>query len=346
MRRLISLFLSLLFLFMSVNVTAGKQSWHQWVAQLKQEAVAQGIDPALFDHIFDTIPGPDPQILRFDHTQPEHRITFYKYRDTRGGKYKIMVGRRELQIHRKLLQNVGRDFGVDPCFIVALWGMETSYGHYMGNFPVIKSLATLAYDSRRSEHFRKELLLALQIVNSKQVKLDKFKGEWAGGSGQTQFLPSSWFKYAVDYEHDGRKDIWSSYPDVFASIANYLAKNGWQMNQPWAIIVKLPADFDQSVIDKNNLKLVSQWNKLGVRTLSGEPLPNQDLVASIVQPDGGPTFLAFDNFRTLLTYNNSIYYAGTVGYMADGICQKSNEAPVTPRLRHEKSMHHKVHPSY
>ena len=320
MKRLISFFLSLLLAFFSVNVIARNLSWHQWVAQLKKEAVAQGIDSSLFDNIFNKIPGPDPQILRFDHTQPEQRISFYKYRNTRGDKYKIIIGRRELQLHRKLLQNVGRDFSVDPCFIVALWGMETSYGHYMGNFPVIKSLATLAYDSRRSEHFRKELLLALQIVNDKQVALEKFKGEWAGASGQPQFLPSSWFNYAVDYDHDGRKDIWSSYPDVFASIANYLAKNGWRMNEPWAITVKLPANFDRSLIDKNNVRLVSQWNELGIRTLSGAPLPNQNLSASLVQPDGGPTFLAFNNFRTLLTYNNSIYYAGTIGYMADEIC--------------------------
>jgi membrane-bound lytic murein transglycosylase B len=319
MKQLISVWLSLLFLLFSNNLFATKISWNQWVVQLKKEAVSQGIDPALFDRIFKTIPGPNHQVLHFDHTQPEHRITFSEYRNSRGGKYKILVGRRELQFHRKLLQNVSRDFKVDPCVIVALWGMESSYGHYMGNFPVIKSLATLAYDSRRGDNFRHELLLALKIVNSKQVSLAKFKGEWAGASGQPQFLPSSWFKYAVDYDHDGRKDIWSSYPDVFASIANYLAKNGWHENEPWAIIVKLPDDFDEDI---NKIRPVKQWNKLGVRTLTGAPLPYQNLTANIIETDGGPTFLAFNNFRTLLTYNNSTYYVGTVGYMADRICQK------------------------
>ncbi len=325
MQRLISFLLSLLLVFLATEAMAGKPSWRQWVAQLKEEAVAQGIDSALFDSIFDTIPAPDHHVLRLDHTQPEHRITFSEYRDTRGGKYKIMLGRKEFQLHHKLLENIGRDFAVDPCFIVALWGMESSYGHFTGNFPVIKSLATLAFDSRRSEHFREELLLALQIVQTKQISLKKFKGEWAGASGQPQFLPSSWFKYAVDYDKDGRKDIWTSYPDVFASIANYLAKNGWRMNQPWAITVKLPDHFNRHLIDKNHERLVKQWNKLGVRTASGAPLPYQNLSAAIVEPDGGPTFLVFNNFKTLLTYNNSIYYAGTIGYMADGICQKSKK---------------------
>ncbi len=322
MKQLLSVCLSLMCVLFVEQALAAKLSWNEWVLQLKKEAIEQGIDENLFDRVFATIPGPNPQVLHLNHTQPEHRITFFQYRDTRAGKYKIFLGRRELQKHRTLLQNVGRDFKVDPCFIVALWGMESDYGHVTGNFPVIKSLATLAYESNRSARFRKELLLALQIVNSKQISLAKFKGEWAGASGQPQFLPSSWFKYAVDYDHDGRKDIWTSYPDVFASIANYLAKNGWRLDEPWAIVVKLPDHFNQHFIGKDTQRLVKQWNKLGVRTQSGASLPHQDLSASIVQPDGGPTFLIFDNFRTLLSYNNSIYYAGTVGYMADRICQK------------------------
>lgn len=199
--------------------------------------------------------------------------------------------------------------------------METSYGTYMGNFPVVKALATLAYDSNRKDFFRKELFIALHILNDGHVSLADFKGEWAGASGQPQFLPSSWVKYAVDYDGDGRKDIWRSKPDVFASIANYMKQNGWQTGEPWAIQVKLPHKFDMAMEGKNIVKPVSEWNAMGVRTEGGELLPFQNLQASIVQPLGGPTFLTFPNYKMILHYNNSIYYAGAIGYLADKICQ-------------------------
>jgi membrane-bound lytic murein transglycosylase B len=189
---------------------------------------------------------------------------------------------------------------------------------------VIRSLATLAYDSNRKDFFRKELFLALHILNDGHVSMANFKGEWAGASGQPQFLPSSWGKYAVDYDGDGRKDIWESKPDVFASVANYMKQNGWQAGEPWAIHVKLPAHFDSALEGKTIIKPVSEWNAMGVRTLSGEPLPYQQLSASIVQPLGGPVFLAFPNYKMILRYNNSIYYAGAIGYLADKICNRVN----------------------
>ena len=231
------------------------------------------------------------------------------------------MGRKAYQKNKQILEEVGQQYGVNPCFIVSFWGMETSYGTYMGNFPVIKALATLAYDSKRQNFFRKELFLALGILNGGHVSLADFKGEWAGASGQPQFLPSSWVKYAVDYDGDGRKDIWKSKPDVFASIANYMKKNGWKTGEPWAVQVNLPKQFDMKLEGKNNMKSVSEWSKLGVLTESGQPLPYQNLQASIIQPLGGPTFLAFPNYKMILRYNNSIYYAGAIGYMADTICQ-------------------------
>lgn len=157
------------------------------------------------------------------------------------------------------------------------------------------------------------------------MSLAQFKGEWAGASGQPQFLPTSWVKYAVDYDGDGRKDIWSSKPDVFASIANYMKINGWRSGEPWAIYVTLPADFDQKLQGKSIIKPVSEWNKLGVRTTNGEPLPHQDMQASVIQPNGGPVFLAYPNYKMILRYNNSIYYAGAIGYLADSICMRENK---------------------
>ena len=302
-------------------VAYAQQSWGSWVAQVRAEAIAQGISPELFDEAFAGVHEPSRKIKSFMHSQPEHRLTFMKYRKSRADNYRIVIGRREYKKNKKILEEIGQQFGVNPCFIVSFWGMETSYGSYMGNFPVIKALATLAYDSKRKEFFRKELFIALRILNEGHVDLRDFKGEWAGASGQPQFLPSSWIKYAVDYDGDGRKDIWKSKPDTFASIANYMKQNGWQYGEPWAIQVKLPRTFDMSMEGKNNMKSVSDWNRLGVRTESGQPLPYQNMQASIIQPLGGPTFLAFPNYKMILRYNNSIYYAGAIGYMADKICQ-------------------------
>lgn len=310
-------------LFLSPLVSAGQQSWSSWVADVRHEALAQGISPSLFDEAFADIHEPSRQVKGLARSQPEHRLTYSKYLSSRVDKYRIDVGRQQYKKNKALVDDVASHFGVDPCFIMAFWGMETSYGSYMGNFPVIKSLATLAYDSNRQDFFRKQLFYALHIVNDGHVTLAHFKGEWAGASGQPQFLPSSWVEYAVDYDGDGRKDIWESKVDVFASIANYMKKNGWQTGEPWAIQVKLPANFDRNLEGKSIVKPVSEWNALGVRTDHGEPLLHQELQASVVQPNGGPVFLAYPNYKMILRYNNSIYYAGAIGYLADKICQRT-----------------------
>lgn len=322
MKRWFSL-ISIGLLCLSSVAFANQQNWNQWFAELRQEALSQGISPQLFDAAFAGMHEPNRQVKSFSRSQPEHRLTYAKYLSSRVDSYRIAIGRKEYLRNKAVLEKIGREYGVDPCFIVSFWGMETSYGSYMGNFPVIKSLATLAYDSKRKEFFRKELLLALHIVNDGHVPLEHFKGEWAGASGQCQFLPSSWVKYAVDYDGDGRKDIWESKPDVFASIANYMKQNGWQTGEPWAIHVKLPANFDMALEGKSHLKSVAEWNAMGVRTESGQPLPYQNLQASIVKPLGGPVFLAYPNYKMILRYNNSIYYAGAIGYLADKICKRT-----------------------
>ncbi len=316
------LLLSLGLFCLSSFCFANQQNWNQWLAEVRKEALSQGISPQLFDDAFAGMSEPSRKVKGLARSQPEHRLTFSKYLTSRIDGYRIAIGRKEYARNREVLEKIGREYGVDPCFIVSFWGMESSYGTYMGNFPVIKSLATLAYESNRPAFFRKELFLALHILNDGHVSLDKFKGEWAGASGQCQFLPSSWVKYAVDYEGNGRKDIWTSKPDVFASIANYMKKNGWQTGESWAIRVKLPANFDMKLEGKSIVKPVSEWNAMGVRTESGEPLPFEHLQASIVKPLGGPVFLAYPNYKMILRYNNSIYYAGAIGYLADKICKR------------------------
>lgn len=312
------------FFILFQSTAAASQQWNQWVAEVRSEALEQGISPRVFDNAFADIHEPSRRVRGLSRHQPEHRLTYTKYRNTRADRYRIIIGRKRYKQNKELLEKIGKEYGVDPCFIVSFWGMETSYGSYMGNFPVIKSLATLAYESNRKDFFRKQLFYALHIVNEGHVSLHDFKGEWAGASGQPQFLPSSWRKYAVDYDGDGRKDIWKSKPDVFASIANYMVKHGWQAGQPWAIKVKLPRNFDDKLEGKRIVKPVSEWNRMGVRTLDGQPLPYQYLTASVIKPYGGPVFLAFPNYKMILRYNNSIYYAGAIGYMADKICERKN----------------------
>jgi membrane-bound lytic murein transglycosylase B len=311
-------------LLLSPFVFAEQESWSTWVAGVRQQALAEGISATVFDEAFADIHEPSRQVKGLARSQPEHRLTYTKYLHSRVDSYRIAIGRQQYKKNKELVDKVANDFGVDPCFILSFWGMETSYGSYMGNFPVIKSLATLAYESNRKEFFRKQLLLALHILNDGHVTLDKFKGEWAGASGQCQFLPASWVEYAVDYDGDGRKDIWGSKADVFASIANYMKKNGWQSGQPWAVYVKLPPNFNMKLEGKSIVKSTGEWNAMGVRLLNGEPLPHQELPASIVQPNGGPVFLAYPNYKMILRYNNSIYYAGAIGYLADKICERPN----------------------
>lgn len=298
-----------------------KKTWSQFIQELRVEAINQGIRPEVFDKAFQGIKKPHRRVLHFDRTQPEKRLVFLKYRNTRADKFRIVLGRREYKKHYALLNQIGKEYGVSPCFITSIWGLETSYGRFMGSFPVIKSLATLAYDTRRSEFFRKQLFFALHILNEGHVDLKNFKGEWAGASGHPQFLPSSWHHFAVDYNGDGRKDIWRTLSDVFASIANYLKKNGWQTEQPWAIQVTVPPSLNASLQDLDVTKTVYEWQQMGVRPVKGH-FPNGNLQASIIEPYGGPTFMVFNNFKVLMRWNRSIYYAGTVGYMAEQICQK------------------------
>lgn len=306
------------FLLLFSTALFAKTDWQTYIAQLRSEALSKGIRPAIFDEAFAGIQEPHQQVLHFDRTQPEKRITFISYRDSRANASRITMGRQEMKKNAGLLKEIGTHYGVEPSVIVSLWGLETSYGRYMGKFSVIKSLATLAYDHRRAAFFRQELFYALEMLNGGHVDLKDLKGEWAGGTGQPQFLPSSWHHYAVDYDGDGRKDIWKSPADVFASIANYLSKNGWQANQPCSVLVNLPTHFDTTEASLKIIKSVAEWEKQGVHFSSSNSIASNTL-ASIVIPDGGPAMMVFNNFKVIMKWNHSIYYAGTVEYLAKKI---------------------------
>ncbi|HLB56525.1 MAG TPA: lytic murein transglycosylase [Coxiellaceae bacterium] len=309
----------LFFIFISTAVFADS-NWNNYIQGLRTEAIAKGIRPEIFDEAFQGIQEPHKEVLRFDRTQPEKRITYFQYRNSRASKDRIVMGRREIKKHRELLDKIANHYHVDACYIGSLWGLETSYGHYMGKFSVIQSLATLAYDQRRAAIFRKELFYALEMLNEGHVALKDLKGEWAGATGQPQFLPSTWHNYAVDFDGDGKKDIWKSDGDIFASIANYLHVLGWQENQLWTVQVDLPTNFDRALLTTKTIKTVADWEKMGVHFAQPENI-SADLAASVIQPDGAPAMMVFNNFRVIMKWNRSSYYAGTVGYMAEEICR-------------------------
>jgi len=234
--------------------------------------------------------------------------------------------------HRPLLKQVSERYGVPSKFLVSIWGIESNYGRFPGVRPTIQALATLGWEGRRGAFFKGELLNALEIVDRGYIELDQLKGSWAGAMGQTQFMPSSYLKYAQDFDADGDRDIWRSQGDIFASIANYLKGYGWIPDQAWGREVRLPKGGALPVIDKIGLRTsgcrahremtnpapLATWQSLGVRTLSGGPLPKVDRDASLVH-NGTRSFLVYNNYESLLGYNCAHTYALSVALLADRI---------------------------
>ncbi len=285
--------------------SAFASNWQNWINDLRPEAIANGVDESLFDEIYKNLL-PDRRLMRLATTQPEKRLTFKQYRSTRVDPYRIKIGKKAYKKNKTLLHQVAADFKVNPCIITAIWGMETSYGHFMGSFNVIRSLSTLAFYGKRTKFFRKELLVALGIVNDGHIAVEDYVGEWAGASGQSQFLPSSWINYAVDYDGDGQKDIWKTKGDVFASIANYIHKNGWRENEPWSYEVKVNSEIPQQNLGLETNLTLDYWQNKEVIPVNKVKIYEQPIQASLIYPDGGPYFLVFNNFKTIMKYNRSI----------------------------------------
>jgi membrane-bound lytic murein transglycosylase B len=294
------------------------RDFEAWLEIFKSEAAGSGISPRTLETAFAGIT-PDPEVLALDRHQPEFTQTFWRYLDRRVTVQRIEKGRELLAKHRPLLEKIKSRYGVQPHFLVAFWGLETNFGTYTGDKSVIRSLATLAYDTRRSRFFRGELLQALKIIDAGHAGSSELMGSWAGATGQLQFMPSTFNRYAVDGDGDDRLDIWSSYPDMFASAANYLRSVGWRPKQIWGREVRLPAGFDLELAQLQTRKPIAEWQKLGVRRANGKALPQADFSASIVLPGGvnGPAFMVYDNFRAILVWNRSLHYALAVGHLSD-----------------------------
>lgn len=295
-----------------------RENFTDWLTALRIEALAKGISTQTFDHAMAGVK-PIDRVIELDRRQPEFTQTFWRYLDIRVSRERIDRGRLLLEKHHALLNEIYARYGVQPRFLVAFWGLETNFGDYLGSFSVIGSLATLAYDERRSSFFRSELLAALTILEDGHTTPEAMKGSWAGAMGQPQFMPSTFVRFAVDHDGDGRRDIWHSLPDVFASAANFLASSGWQADKTWGREVQLPKGFDLDLAGLSSQRLLAEWQETGVRRMDGRDLPDVAIKASLVLPSGhdGPAFLVYQNFRTILNWNRSNLYAVAVGHLAD-----------------------------
>lgn len=297
--------------------------FYNWIEDFKSKALQNNINKQLLDEAFEDIKL-NKKIVTLDKKQPEKKITFSDYRKKVINNQRIKKARQKMQEYAPILKEIEKEFGVQRRFIVALWAIESNFGQNMGGFNIIEALANMAYEGRREEFFSKELLIALEILQAGHIKLADFKGSWAGAMGQCQFMPSSYQSFAYDYNGDGRKDIWGTEEDVFASIANYLKQSDWQEGYIWGRRVKLTKPIDDTYITNKKTMSLTEWSKLGVVKENGEKLADDDIQASLIDPDGDDgdkkeLYLVYQNFKNIMKWNRSLYFATSVGLLSDSL---------------------------
>jgi membrane-bound lytic murein transglycosylase B len=304
----------------SPGARAASQSFAAFLDGVRAEARRQGVSQATLNHALANLQ-PNPRVLELDRRQPEFTQTWAQYRDARLSPQRIEAGRRAFADNRATLEAVQARFRVPARIVVAIWGLESNYGGFMGNFSVIESLATLAWDGRRSAFFRAELLAALKILEAGHVTPERMRGSWAGAMGHPQFMPSNFERLAVDMDGDGKRDIWASRPDALGSIANYLARSGWREEELWGREVVLPPGFDPDEARRDNTRPLRDWVRMGVRRPDGTALPALDMPTAILLPDGagGQAFAVYPNFNVIRRYNPSNFYALAVGLLSDRV---------------------------
>ncbi|MCL5059458.1 MAG: lytic murein transglycosylase [Candidatus Thermoplasmatota archaeon] len=325
------------FFFLLALLTASpvhaQSDFDNWLAAFRQDAAAQGISAAALDAALTGI-APVEWVIELDRRQPEFLQTFADYLGRRVNARQVERGQAMLGEHAALLDAVEQQYGIPKTVLVAFWGLETHYGATLGSFDIPASLATLAFDGRRSGFFRGQLLDALRIIDAGHVAAADMKGSWAGAMGHMQFMPSTFRAYAVDGDGDGRIDLWRSLPDAMRSAANYLQRAGWRANEPVAIEVRLPEGFDWRKARVAHRLPMAEWTARGVQAADGAALPEGAGPAGIVLPQGwqGPAFMVFDNFDVVMRWNRSVNYALAVAQMAQqlagggGLAAQAGEA--------------------
>jgi lytic murein transglycosylase len=307
-------------LLIPVQSAADTQGLARWVADFRGRALTRGISSGTFDRAFRSVQY-DADAIRRDRNQSEFTKTIWEYLDTAASDTRVRNGQSGLRQNESLLNEIEAKYGVEKEIVVAIWGLESSYGAFRGSDPIVSSLATLAYDGRRGEFFEEQLIAVLKILQNGDITADRMTGSWAGAMGHTQFIPTSYLDYAVDLRGDGRRDIWSDDPtDALASTAAYLKSFGWVTGQPWGVEVRLSQGFDHASAGRDNTKLPSEWAALGVVGRNGEPVRDAGQ-ASVLLPGGaqGAAFLIFHNFEVIERYNTADAYVIAVGHLADRI---------------------------
>nr|WP_294916765.1 lytic murein transglycosylase [uncultured Neokomagataea sp.] len=292
-----------------------------FLSGVRAEALAMGLSPSIVSRALAQTQQPNPKVLKLDHHQPEFTLTWAQYRDrvlpvTRFDKGRDLYG----QVSATM-SPISTRFGCDDRVVMGIWGIESGFGAHTGTFSVVDALATLAFDGRRSSFFRGELLKALQILNAGDIAPEAMLGGYAGAMGQAQFMPSAYLRYAADGDGDGRRNIWTSEPDVFASIANYMGRCGWVPDEPWGQEVTLIESIPAEEMGRQNTRSLGEWMMQGVRRKDGEPFSRMDVRGALLQPDGPGTqaFMVYHNFNVIRRYNPSDFYALAVGLLGSGI---------------------------
>ncbi|MGR2739789.1 lytic murein transglycosylase [Billgrantia sp. Q4P2] len=310
---------------------AAPADFQAWLSDFRRQARGEGVSEATLARALDGVRY-RARVIELDRSQPEFVRPIWQYLDSAVSQARVSQGQAKLAEHRDTARRMEQRYGVPAEVIVAIWGIESNYGGNFGDFSTLEALATLAFDGRRRDFARGELLAALRIIEAGDIAPDRMIGSWAGAMGHTQFIPSSFESYAVDGDGDGRRDIWGSIPDVMASTANYLARAGWQPGQPWAVEVRLPQGFDYAQTELTTRRSSREWAQQGVSRIGGGSLPGFEQ-ASVIAPAGaqGPAFLVGPNYRAILRYNNATSYALAVGTLADRIAGREGIRAEWPR---------------
>ncbi len=290
----------------------------RWISGFRSRALAQGISARTFDRAFDGVEY-DADVISRDRNQAEFARTLWDYLDSAVSETRIRNGRAALDEYDGVLERIEAKYGVEKEVVTAIWGLESAYGSYRGKTQIVPALATLAYDGRRGPFFEEQLVAALRILQAGDTDPRHLTGSWAGAMGHTQFMPTSFLEYAVDFTGDGRRDIWSEDPtDALASTAAYLARFGWVRGQPWGTEVQLPAGFDYVHAGHADKRPVADWTAMGVRAMDGRPVADHGKAAILV-PAGanGPAFMVFRNFNVIERYNAADSYVIGVGHLSD-----------------------------
>ncbi|WP_207536863.1 lytic murein transglycosylase [Sabulicella rubraurantiaca] len=297
-------------------------SFASFLEGVRTEARRAGVSQQTLNRAFANL-RPNDRVLELDRRQAEFTQTWTQYRDARLSTTRIENGRRAFAENRALLQAIHSRFRVDPRAVVSIWGMETSYGGFTGNFNVIEALATLAWEGRRAAFFRAELLAALRILDAGNISVERMRGSHAGAMGHPQFMPTSFERLAVDFDGDGRKDIWDSRADALGSIANYLSRSGWRDGEPWGFEVAVPQSLSVEGLDHRTMRTMVDWARVGVRQWDGSLLPGYEGEWALVVPGysrgEGQSFIVGRNFMAIRRYNPSNFYATAVGMLADRV---------------------------